>query len=108
MISSLPLAEDRPATPIERLKSPWRAFAKLEASGGILLIVCTISALLWANSRWTDSYFHLWHTRLTIGFAGYRISQQLHFWINDGLMAVFFLLVGLEMKREALMGELGS
>src|SRR4051812_38942568 len=82
MNPSLRLVEREEATPIERLNSPWRAFAKLKASGGILLIVCTVSALLWANSRWAGSYFHLWHTRLTIGFAGMRLSKELHFWIN--------------------------
>jgi NhaA family Na+:H+ antiporter len=96
------------ATPIERLVRPFQEFAKLEASGGILLIGCTIAALVWANSPWAASYFHLWHTDLTFGFAGRHLSEPLHFWINDGLMALFFLLVGLEIKREILVGELAS
>src|SRR6266850_659042 len=93
-------------TPIERLVRPFQEFAKLEASGGILLIGCTIAALVWANSPWAASYFHLWHTDLTFGFAGRHLSEPLHFWINDGLMALFFLLVGLEIKREIVAGEL--
>jgi Na+:H+ antiporter, NhaA family len=96
------------ATPIERLVRPFQEFARLEASGGILLIGCTVAALVWANSPWASSYFHLWHTDLTFGFAGKLLSEPLHFWINDGLMALFFLLVGLEIKREILVGELAS
>lgn len=96
------------ATPIEKLTKPFEEFARLESSGGILLIGCTVAALLWANSPWSHSYFDLWHTRLTVGFAGRQLSRDLHFWINDGLMAVFFLLVGLEIKREVLIGELAS
>ncbi len=102
---SLPLPG---ATPIERLTKPFEEFARLESSGGILLIVCTVAALLWANSPWGDSYFSLWHTKLTVGFAKATLSKEIHFWINDGLMAVFFLLVGLEIKREVLIGELAS
>jgi NhaA family Na+:H+ antiporter len=103
--------QERPVedtTPIERLVRPFQEFAKLEASGGILLIGCTVAALVWANSPWAGSYVHLWHTKLTFGFAGKLLSEPLHFWINDGLMALFFLLVGLEIKREVLIGELSS
>lgn len=96
------------ATTIETLTKPFEEFAELESSGGILLIGCTLAALLWANSPWSHSYFELWHTKLTVGFAGQQLSQELHFWINDGLMAIFFLLVGLEIKREVLIGELAS
>ena len=102
---------DRPSedvTPIERLVRPFQEFARLEAFGGILLIGCTVVALVWANSPWGASYFSLWHTDLTFGFAGKLLSEPLHFWINDGLMALFFLLVGLEIKRETLIGELAS
>jgi len=96
------------ATPIERIVRPFQEFAQIEASGGILLITCTVAALAWANSPWAGSYFHLWHTNLTFGFAGRHLSEDLHFWINDGLMAVFFLLVGLEIKRETITGELAT
>jgi NhaA family Na+:H+ antiporter len=96
------------ATPIERIVRPFQEFTQLEASGGILLIGCTVLALAWANSPWAEGYFHLWHTPLTLGLGGSAFSKPLHFWINDGLMAVFFLLVGLEIKREVLVGELAS
>ena len=98
----------RAATPIERLVRPFQDFASLEASGGILLIGCTIAALLWTNSRWAASYLHFWHTEVTIGLGSARFSESLHFWINDGMMAVFFFLVGLEIKRQTLIGELAS
>src|SRR5258708_5234415 len=94
--------------PIKRLVRPFQEFAKLEASGGILLIGCTVAALVWANSSWAGSYFHFWHMDLTFGRIGGLLSKPLHFWINDGLMALFFLLVGLEIKRETLVGELAS
>jgi NhaA family Na+:H+ antiporter len=96
------------ATAIDRFVRPFRQFAALESSGGLLLISCIIVALLWANSPWSASYFHLWHIPLTFGFAGRTYAEPLHFWINDALMAVFFLVVGLEMKRELLIGELAS
>src|SRR6266850_2021714 len=103
--------EPRPheaATPIERLVLPFQEFAKLEASGGILLIGCTVAALVWANTPWAGSYFYFWHMDLTFGRLGGLLAKPLHFWINDGLMALFFLLVGLEIKRETLVGELAS
>jgi len=98
----------RNAKPIERLVRTFQEFARLEASAGILLIGCTVVAVAWANSPWSGSYFRLWHTDPTFGFAGRLLSKPLHFWINDGLMALFFLLVGLEIKRETLVGELAS
>jgi NhaA family Na+:H+ antiporter len=103
--------EPRPheaVTPIQRLVRPFQEFADLEASGGILLIGCTVAALIWANSPFAGSYFHFWHMDLTFGRIGGLLAKPLHFWINDGLMALFFLLVGLEIKREILVGELAS
>jgi NhaA family Na+:H+ antiporter len=95
-------------TPIQRLVRPFQEFADLEASGGLLLIGCTVAALIWANSPFSGSYFHFWHMDLTFGRIGGLLAKPLHFWINDGLMALFFLLVGLEIKREILVGELAS
>jgi Na+:H+ antiporter, NhaA family len=103
--------EPRPheaVTQIQRLVRPFQEFADLEASGGILLISCTVAALIWANSPFAGSYFHFWHMDLTFGRIGGLLAKPLHFWINDGLMALFFLLVGLEIKRETLVGELAS
>src|SRR5256885_7422615 len=103
--------EPRPheaVTPIQRLVRPFQEFADLEASGGLLLIGCTVAALIWANSPFAGSYFHFWHTDLTFDRISGLLAKPLHFWINDGLMALFFLLVGLEIKREILVGELAS
>jgi NhaA family Na+:H+ antiporter len=71
-------------------------------------VLCAAIALAWANSPWSDSYFHLWAQPFAIGGSHAPLTLTLHQWINDGLMAVFFLLVGLEIKRELLVGELSS
>ena len=94
--------------PIELLVSPFVRFAKLEAAGGILLLVSTIVALVWANSPWAETYNELWNTHVSIGFGRFFLSETRLEWINDGLMSIFFFLVGLEIKREVLIGELSS
>ncbi|MDP9475671.1 MAG: Na+/H+ antiporter NhaA [Actinomycetota bacterium] len=100
------IARERP--PVERIVRPFQDFAHKQSSGGILLIAATVVALIWANSPWGESYAALWHTKLTVGVGDASISKDLTHWINDGLMAVFFLVVGLEIKREVLVGELSS
>ncbi|HEU0051928.1 MAG TPA: Na+/H+ antiporter NhaA [Longimicrobium sp.] len=97
-----------PPTPLERVLSPFGRFMRTETSGGIVLIACTVAAVFLANSPWAEGYHHLWETRLSIGVGGAGLDYTLHHWINDGLMAVFFFLVGLEIKREVLVGELAS
>jgi NhaA family Na+:H+ antiporter len=94
--------------PIDRILSPFQQFFQQEASSGILLMIATIVSLVWANSPWADSYTALWHTNVTFSFGGFGISKDLLHWINDGLMAVFFFVVGLEIKREVMVGELAS
>jgi Na+:H+ antiporter, NhaA family len=79
-----------------------------EAGSGLLLLAATIAALLWANSSWEPVYQHLWELPLTLGAGELSISQSLHFWVNEGLMAVFFLSVGLEIHREFFEGDLRS
>jgi NhaA family Na+:H+ antiporter len=100
------VARERP--PVERIVRPFQDFADKQTSGGILLIAATVIALAWANSPWAESYADLWHTKLTVGVDDFSISKDLTHWINDGLMAVFFLVIGLEIKREVLVGELSS
>lgn len=95
-------------TPISPLIRPFQEFAAREASGGILLLLCTVAALIWVNSPLSRMYEALWHTKLTIGLAGHTLDHDLHFWVNDGLMAIFLFVVGLEIKRELLVGELAS
>jgi NhaA family Na+:H+ antiporter len=94
--------------PIEVLKGPFIRFAKMEASSGILLLAATIAALVWANSPWAESYHTIWNECSSLGFGRFVLTETRHEWINDGLMAVFFFLVGLEIKREVLIGELSS
>lgn len=85
-------------------------FARLEPSAlaGLLMMAACVIALAWANSPWASSYTSLFGTRLTLGFGDAMLAKPLVLWINDGLMAIFFLLVGLEIKREILGGELAS
>ena len=97
-----------PAPLAERMLRPFQRFTRTESAGGIVLLACTALALGWANSPWADSYHHLWETNITFGTSEFGLTLSLHHWINDGLMAVFFFLVGLEIKREMLVGELAS
>jgi NhaA family Na+:H+ antiporter len=94
--------------PISTVVRPFQEFFRIEASSGILLLLCTGVALFLANSPWAEAYFHLWETELAVIFGDFHVSMELLHWINDGLMAVFFFLVGLEIKREILIGELSS
>lgn len=81
-------------------------FVRIEASGGILLLICAIIALVWANSAISETYFHFWETDFGIGFGEQVLSLPLIEWINDGLMVLFFFVVGLEIKRQLTTGEL--
>jgi len=87
---------------------PFQRFAAIEASSGIALLVATLAGFAWANSPVASSYRMLLHTEITFGIAGWTFERSIHFWINDGLMSIFFFLVGLEIKREILVGELSS
>ena len=86
----------------------FRQFTRLQASSGIVLLLLTVLALLWANSAASDNYFDLWRTYLTISLGELSLSENLLHWVNDGLMVIFFFVVGLEIKREVLVGELAS
>ncbi len=83
-------------------------FIKDESFSGVLLFIATLAAVMVANSALSDSYFDLWKMPLGITLGDFAISMSLMYWINDGLMALFFLMVGLEIKRELLIGELSS
>jgi NhaA family Na+:H+ antiporter len=102
-----PAAPDSPPL-IERVLGPFQRFFSTSAAGGLVLLACTAVALVWANSPWADGYHHLWEAPVTVGAPGFGLTLSLHHWVNDGLMAVFFFLVGLEIKREVLVGELAS
>jgi Na+:H+ antiporter, NhaA family len=109
--AALPLPTDlqsNPRPPIDIITSPFTRFAKTAAAGGIVLLVATAAALIWANSPWEHSYHRIWYTQATITLGQVSHSESRHEWVNDGLMSIFFFLVGLEIKRELLIGELSS
>ena len=83
-------------------------FFQSEAKGGILLLLCTAAALICANSRWSGYYFGLLHAETGFAWDDFKITLTLGEWINDGLMAVFFFVVGLEIKREIVVGQLST
>jgi Na+:H+ antiporter, NhaA family len=107
----LPLPTDlqsSPRPPIDIITSPFTRFAKTAAAGGIVLLVATAAALIWANSPWEHRYHQIWYTQATITLGKVSHSESRHEWVNDGLMSIFFFLVGLEIKRELLIGELST
>ncbi len=93
---------------VERALGPFQRFFATTAAGGVVLLASTAMALVWANSPWADAYHALWDARVTVGAPPFGVTLSLRHWVNDGLMAVFFFLVGLEIKREVLVGELAS
>ena len=92
----------------ERLLRPFHQFARKQVAGGVLLLACTAVALAWANSRWHGAYEHVLQQPFGLLIGTIRLEFDLHHWINDGLMAIFFFAVGLEIKREFLVGELAE
>jgi NhaA family Na+:H+ antiporter len=99
-------AERAVPLPGRRLPSPVRRFLDTESASGILLLAGALVALVWANSPWSASYQSLWHTDITLNFGRYVLEGDLHHWVNDALMVVFFFVVGLEIKRELVLGKL--
>lgn len=89
-----------------RRGTPLREYIATENASAVVLLAATLLALLWANSPWSASYDELWGTELAIRLGGAELSQDLRHWIDDGLMALFFFVVGLEIRREFDMGEL--
>jgi NhaA family Na+:H+ antiporter len=85
---------------------PVARFLAIEASGGVVLVLATVAALVWANSPWRAGYEAVWTTDLTIELGRWRVHHDLRHWVNDGLMAVFFFVVGVEVKAELVTGRL--
>ncbi|MCI0547364.1 MAG: Na+/H+ antiporter NhaA [Candidatus Rokubacteria bacterium] len=83
-------------------------FIHSEVAGSAALLACTVAAMVWANSPWADQYFRLAHTQIAISVGESRLALSLQHWINDGLMVVFFFVIGLEIKRELTAGHLSS
>lgn len=95
--------------PIDYIKEPFKKLFSHEASIGILLFLSAVAALIVANSSWgADWYHHFWEHEITIAWDDNEFPLSLHYFINDGLMAIFFFLVGLEIKREFLVGQLST
>ncbi len=93
---------------IERLFHPVEQLIRNQPISGILLFIAVIIALIWANSPLSNFYHHLWEIPLGFNIGEYGITKSLHHWINEGLMAIFFFVIGLEIKREVILGELSS
>jgi NhaA family Na+:H+ antiporter len=89
-----------------RFVRPFVRFTRIEAASGIVLLIAAVAALIWANSRWSGAYFDVLEEHLTFEFFGVELDESLQHLINDGLMAIFFFVVGLEIKRELVMGDL--
>ncbi len=98
------LSEQTPR--LSRLAGPLREFIATQNSGAVVLLAATGVALVWANSPWSSSYQDLWDTTLAIRVGGHELSLDFREWVNDGLMAFFFFVAGLELRRELDMGEL--
>src|SRR3954463_4947206 len=88
------------------LAAPVRGYLSTETGGALVLLAAAVAALVWANSPWSDSYESFWTTKLSITLGSAGISLDLRHWVNEGLMTFFFLVVGLEAKRELDTGEL--
>jgi len=92
----------------DRVLTPLEDFIHRQTTSGVLLMLCAVVALYIANSSWSEAYHHLLQMPFTIGVEGFQLSKSVHHWINDGLMALFFFVIGLELKREILVGELAD
>jgi len=90
----------------QRVIDPVTEFLRTEASGGLLLLAASIVAMVWINSPVGDGYTDLWEAELTVGFGDLSITEDLRHWVNDGLMAIFFFVISLEIKREMIVGDL--
>ena len=91
-----------------RVLTPIEEFIHRQTTSGILLMLCAVIALILANGPFAEAYHHILEKKITLGFDKWVLSLTLHHWINDGLMALFFFMVGLELKRELLVGELSN
>ncbi len=95
-----------PAGPIDRLVKPFERFLHVEAASGVVLLAFTVAALVLANSSLSAGFLAIWDTPVVFGVGSFEMSHSLRHWINDGVMAIFFFVIGLELKRELVLGEL--
>ena len=99
-------SSDRPLA--RYVAQPLNRFLQVEAAGGVLLLIATMAALVWANSPWSGSYEQLWRTIVSVDAGPLHLSEDLGHWVNDGLMALFFFVVGVEIKQELVSGQLAD
>jgi len=92
--------------PFSRWAQPLTRFLHVESASGVVLLVCTAAALTLANSPWADAYRAFWQIHARVGIGSWELNESLLHWVNDGLMTIFFFVVGLEIKRELVKGEL--
>ena len=93
---------------LEQLSGPLGRFLRTESASAGMLLAASVIALAWANSGWSDTYFRLLHTKASVHIGSAQLSMDLQHWVNDGLMALFFFVIGLEVRREISMGELSD
>jgi Na+:H+ antiporter, NhaA family len=98
----------RKKLPIDKITEPASKFIHQEHTSGIVLFISVLVAITWVNSPFTHAYHQLWDIKFSLGFGAHVLDHSLHLWINDGLMAIFFFVIGLELKREFMAGELSS
>lgn len=91
-----------------KISTPFEHFIHAQTTTGMILMFMTVLALILANTPLTEAYTHLFHTKMDLVVGSWKLSHTLHHWINDGLMAIFFFIIGLEIKREILIGELSN
>src|SRR5262245_28806027 len=91
-----------------RIVAPVERFLAIETASGIVLLAAAAAALVWANSPWRAAYLDIWHIPAGIEFGRFAFEHDLRFWINEGLMTIFFFVVGLEIRREIHAGELSQ
>lgn len=101
---------DIKTTPVDKwIINPVNAFISKSSTGGIVLIISAVVAIIMANSPWSHWYHQLWEHKISFGLDDrFQLNKSLHHWINDGLMAIFFFVIGLELKREIVAGELSN
>lgn len=109
-MNNRPSSEDlpRPQRLAEQALANLQRFLHVEAVSGAVLLVAAAAALIWANSPFAHSYHVFWNLPVTVGFGEYVFSRSLHFWVNDALMTLFFLVVGMEIRREIHEGALSK
>jgi NhaA family Na+:H+ antiporter len=103
-----PASQTQRSAVVAKLLSPVQAFIQTESASGVVLIAAGLIAFIWANSPFAERYFAILEIELGVGLGGWALQKPLILWVNDLLMAMFFFLVGLEIKRELMVGELAG